>query len=76
MLQPENAVANFGYTGYQPPQNSLDPESLVADEYVAENLSACVVRPEQYANAQQILQITPAGEAVWNTAWAKFKAGQ
>jgi len=76
MLQPENAVANFGYTGYQPPQKTLDPESLVKDEYVAKNLAAAVVRPEEYADAQQILQITAAGEAVWNTAWAKFKAGQ
>ena len=50
MLQPENAVANFGYTGYQPPQKSLDPASLVKDEYVAENLASTVVRPEEYAD--------------------------
>ena len=75
MLQPENAVANFGYTGYQPPQKSLDPSSLVKDEYVAENIASTVVRPEDYADAQQILQISAAGEAVWRDAWARFKAG-
>ena len=34
LLDPANALANYGWLGYQPPQQSLDPERLVAEEYV------------------------------------------
>lgn len=76
MLQPENAIANFGYVGYQPPQKTLDPDKLVADEYVAPNLASTVVRIADYADAQQILQITAKGDALYQDAWSTFTSGQ
>ena len=75
MLQPENAIANFGYVGYQPPQKTFDPDTMVQGEYVAKNIASTIVRPEDYANAQQILQITAAGQKVWRDAWVDFKSG-
>ena len=38
MLDPEVAMENFSAIGYQPPQNTITPDSLVADEFIPENL--------------------------------------
>ncbi len=44
MLDPEVAKQNFQQIGYQPPQVSLNPDSLVADGLVPENLKSAIVR--------------------------------
>ena len=43
MLDAKNSLENFGYIGYQPPQNALDPDSLVADGYVPRTSPTAVV---------------------------------
>ena len=48
MLDEKNSLKNFGYIGYQPPQNVLDTERLVADGYLPENLATAAVREEWF----------------------------
>ena len=49
MLDADDAVENFGWLGYQPPQTSLDPDSVVADGYVPAHLeSSASIRPEDF----------------------------
>ena len=48
MLDTKNALDNFGYIGYQPPQTSLDAASMVADGYVPENLGTAIVKQEWF----------------------------
>ncbi|GAA0432944.1 polyamine ABC transporter substrate-binding protein [Acrocarpospora corrugata] len=67
---------NFSYTGYQPALTVITPEKMVTDEFVTDQLKTAIVTPEVYARSQQIFQISPAGDALWNDTWAKFKAGQ
>jgi spermidine/putrescine transport system substrate-binding protein len=75
MLDPDNALENFEYVGYQPPQNSITPDSLVEDGYIAENLQAAVIRRRDLQEGHQLLLLPPVGEDLWQTAWSRFLAG-
>lgn len=76
MLDEQNAYDNFaGFVGYQPPLTSIDPDRLVADEVVPEHLASTIVRPEDFDRSQELLELAPADDALWQNAWAEFKAG-
>ncbi|MET0911264.1 MAG: spermidine/putrescine ABC transporter substrate-binding protein, partial [Ilumatobacteraceae bacterium] len=75
LLDATHAVENYSWLGYQPPQTSLDPESVVADGYVPAHLATAVVRPEDFETGQQLLQLSLAGEREWDNAWSTFTAG-
>jgi spermidine/putrescine transport system substrate-binding protein len=75
MLDNDNSIADFAYTGYQTPINALNPDQMLADEYVTENLVGAVIRPEDFDIGYQLLQLSPAGERLWDNAWARFRAG-
>ena len=75
LLDADNALRNFSWLGYQPPQKSIDPASVVADELVPAHLDTTVIRPEDFATGYQLLQLSLAGERVWDDAWSTFTAG-
>jgi len=75
LLSNEAALENFAFTGYQPALSIVTPEKMVADEFVTENLKSAIVTPDHYDKGIQLLQLSPAGEALWEDQWAKFKAG-
>jgi spermidine/putrescine transport system substrate-binding protein len=76
LLDEKNAYDNFvQFTGYTPPQNALDAESLIKQGLIPRSLQSAVVRPDQFAANQELLQLSVEGERVWDQAWSKFKAG-
>jgi spermidine/putrescine transport system substrate-binding protein len=75
MLETESAKQNFKQIGYQPPQVSMSPDSLVADGFVAENIKTAIVRPEYYDVGYRILELEPDNDAAWHNVWRAFKAG-
>jgi spermidine/putrescine transport system substrate-binding protein len=76
MLDEQAAYDNFtGYTGYQPPISSIDPESLIADEIIPETLRECVVTRDAYANGNAFLTLTAPGEREWDRVWNEFRSG-
>jgi len=75
MLDTESAKQNFKQIGYQPPQVSMNPDSLVADGFVAENIKTAIVRPEYFDVGFRILELEPANDAAWHNVWRAFKAG-
>jgi len=76
MLEETNAYNNFvNFVGYQPPLKSLNPDNLVKDGVVPPHLASCVVRPEDFDKGQILLELDPDTDAIWNDAWAQFKAG-
>ena len=76
MLEKTNSFDNFyNLTGYQPPLNSINPDSLVADEVVPANLATAVVRPPDFDKGYQELELSPDGQVLWQNAWAEFQAG-
>lgn len=75
MLETESAKQNFKQIGYQPPQVSMNPDSLVADGFVAENIKTAIVRPEYFDTGYRLLELDPANDAAWHNVWRAFKAG-
>ncbi len=75
LLEQRNAIRNFRYTGYQPPQNSLDPAALVDEGFLPPNLESATVLPDYFETGYRLIEQTPAAEAAWLAVWQKFKAG-
>jgi spermidine/putrescine transport system substrate-binding protein len=76
MLDEKNAYDNFiNFTGYTPPQKSFDAETLIKQGVIPKTLEQTIVRPDQFAANQELLQLSVAGERLWDDAWSKFKAG-
>lgn len=75
MLDTDVALANFAFVGYQPPQVSLDPTTLVAEEYLPANLASAAVLPGSFDTGLRTLELTPEVQAEWQAIWTEFKAG-
>ena len=76
MLDTKNAYDNFvQFNGYTPPQNTIDAESLVKKGLIPKSVSGAVLRPDQFANNQELLALSVEGAKLWQNAWATFKAG-
>jgi spermidine/putrescine transport system substrate-binding protein len=73
MLEPKIAKLNFAAIAYQPPQVSLDPDSLVADGFIPANLTPAIVRPEYFDVGYRVLELDPANDAAWHSIWRAFK---
>ena len=75
-LDEKVAYQNFvNFVGYTPPQKAIDAEALIERGLIPKSLTAAVVRPDQFAFNQELLQLTVQGERFWDQAWSKFKAG-
>jgi len=76
MLDEKNAYDNFvNFTGYTPPQKGIDADSLLKQDLIPKTLEQAVIRPDLFAANQELLQLSVAGERLWDDAWSKFKAG-
>ena len=75
MLETKNALDNFGFIGYQPPQVSLDAKKTISGGYVPANLANAVVKQEWFAQGYRLLELPPAADAAWHQIWQRFKAG-
>lgn len=76
ILEPEVARQNFAATGYQPPQVSIDPASLVEDGFIPKSLAAAIVRPEYFDVGYRVLELDPANDEAWHKIWRTFKTGR
>jgi spermidine/putrescine transport system substrate-binding protein len=75
MLEMKNSYLNFTkYNGYQTPMNSINPSELVGKVY-PRSLAAAVVQPKYFDKGHFLLELTPQGNALWNSAWDEIKAG-
>ena len=48
---------------------------LIRRGLIPKSLTGAVVRPDQFAFNQELLQLSVEGERYWDQAWSKFKAG-
>jgi spermidine/putrescine transport system substrate-binding protein len=69
------ATKNFSWNGYQPPLNSMDPETLVKDGYVPESVGNAVVGSEDFENGLWATALPPEVDDMWQSAWDEFRAG-
>jgi len=75
LLDPEVAMQNFTAIGYQPPQNSITADSLVAEEFIPENLRTAIVKPEYFESGYRLLELDATNDAAWHNVWQAFNAG-
>ncbi len=75
LLDEQIAQQNFGYTGYQPPQNAINPNLLVEEGYIPENLRTAAVLPEWFDTGDRLLGMPIDVEQQWLRIWQEFKAG-
>jgi spermidine/putrescine transport system substrate-binding protein len=75
LLDAKVAAKNFGYIGYQPPQNSINPDELVADGYLPKSLKPAAVLPHYFDVGYRLLQLPPSADQAWHQVWQEFKAG-
>jgi len=85
MLTFKNAMDNFSWVGYQPPQIKADPNTLTSTfglygkpynvQYVLPWLSDAVVREEDFQKGLRFGELEPAVDDLWLTQWDRFKSG-
>ena len=76
MLDAEVARLNFAAIGYQPPQVSIDPDSLITDGVIPANVKSAIVRPEYFDVGYRLLELEPANDEAWQRIWRSFKIGR
>jgi spermidine/putrescine-binding protein len=77
MLDEANALKNFEYVGYQPPQNGLSAEYLISEEWLLPHLEPALVTPEDFELDSAWVQgpLDAATEALWVEQWNRANAG-
>jgi spermidine/putrescine transport system substrate-binding protein len=58
LYDPEIAMENYSYEGYQPPITQFDPDKVVADGIVPENLRNSLLSESDYPLGSQPAQVT------------------
>jgi spermidine/putrescine transport system substrate-binding protein len=75
MLDPKTAMQNFSFTGYQPPQQSVNPDTMVEKGLIPANLASVVVREGDFRFGSPALELTPEAQTAWHDIWQTFTAG-
>ncbi|MCX6432600.1 MAG: spermidine/putrescine ABC transporter substrate-binding protein [Actinobacteria bacterium] len=75
VMDAKQAMNNFAYTGYQPPQVSITPEQLISDGFIPPNLQEAIVLPGYFDSGYRLLELPPDTEAKYLAIWQQFKAG-
>ena len=69
LLDPEIALENSSYEGYQPPQKTIDARSIVENDLLPNSLRSIVVEQVDFAGALQILELSPMADQMWQDAY-------
>ena len=77
MLDEANALKNFEFVGYQPPQNGLSADYLVSEEWLLPHLAPALVAPEDFESDSAWVQgpLDAATEALWVEQWNRANSG-
>jgi spermidine/putrescine transport system substrate-binding protein len=73
LYDPENALDNFSYEGYQPPLNGVEQDEWLSRGYIPPNLESTIVAPEDFAQGQFISELSPETDQLWQDVWTQFK---
>ena len=76
MLDDKEGTENFTqYNGYQPPFNSIQPDSLVKDGIVPPTLTSAVVTEDMFKKDLTPYELPSDVDQMWLDAWTEIKAG-
>ena len=80
MMTYQNAMLNFTWNGYQPPQRQADPATLTTtksyygEPYVFPWLSDAVVHESDFHTGHFQEELTPQVDQLWHNAWQAFNS--
>jgi spermidine/putrescine transport system substrate-binding protein len=67
---------NFAdWNGYQPPFTSIDPDTLIADKVIPQDLDKAVVTEEMFTKGLIQGELSPEVDQKWLDAWNEIQAG-
>jgi spermidine/putrescine transport system substrate-binding protein len=71
------AYSNFkNFNGYQPPLNEIDPDTLVKNGVIPENLHTAVLTNADFGpTSLQEMTLTDTGRVLWQNGYSDFLAG-
>jgi spermidine/putrescine transport system substrate-binding protein len=75
LLDNKIGLQNFGWNGYQPPLTKLSAQYLTDQGYIPKNLANAVVVRGDFEQGHTFYEVSPSTEALWQSNWARFKAG-
>lgn len=78
ILEYKNAMINFQFNGYLPPQSALKPTDVIVGSgysysLVFPGLLSAVSTAGEFANGTQLAGLTPEVEAQWQDVWEAFE---
>jgi spermidine/putrescine transport system substrate-binding protein len=75
LLEPEFALLNYSYEGYQPPIEQFDPEQVVADGLVPEHVSNILMTEEDLAAGVQQLELPAEATQRYESIYQEVTGG-
>ncbi|HET8527052.1 MAG TPA: spermidine/putrescine ABC transporter substrate-binding protein [Actinomycetota bacterium] len=77
LLDPEHAITNYSYEGFQPPIVQFHNQQAVADGIVPENLANTLLTPEDFdrPNAVRELELSPTANQLWQQIYQEVTGG-
>ena len=76
MLTEGPAFQNFAdWVGYQPPQTSIKPETLIQDKVVPASMPDAVVTQGDFATGRLLLELEREVDQLWFDAWDEVTSG-
>jgi spermidine/putrescine transport system substrate-binding protein len=76
MLSKKYSFENFAdWVGYQPPQNSINPNSLIADKVIPASMPDAVVRQTDFKTGYLELELDKNTDQLWFDAWDEVTSG-
>jgi spermidine/putrescine transport system substrate-binding protein len=75
MLDYHNAMENFSWVGYQPPQTKVTADLLIKEQLIPKNLTTSVVPESIWQTGSRELELDPTCDSNWHNVWEQFKAG-
>jgi spermidine/putrescine transport system substrate-binding protein len=74
MLDLNNALTNYSFSGYMQPLTGITPERLVQEQLLPKSLMSTTVRPSDFRRGVMELQIPVTTNALWEQAWLRVKS--
>lgn len=75
LLDTKHATDNYGYEGFQPPINALEPDRIVSMGLVPPNLKNIVITDADVALGLSTLELTPAANQLWQSIYQQVSGG-
>jgi spermidine/putrescine transport system substrate-binding protein len=75
LLDPDNALLNYSYEGFQPPIDGVTPESILADGLVPENLANVLITEDDFSLGVQQLELAPETNQLWQQIYQEVTGG-